>query len=112
MTDVSYSEKEARPYALLFQAFTSPSRMRILRVLRDWEMMNVTQISEETGMEQTSVSHNLKCLAFCGLVTAKRAGKSRVYSLNRVTVLPMLEIANDHVRKYARELLNCDTLER
>lgn len=74
--------------------------------------MNVTQIIGETGLEQTTVSHNLRCLAFCGLVTAEREGKSRVYSLNKPTALPMLEIARDHMRKYASNLLSCDTLER
>jgi DNA-binding transcriptional ArsR family regulator len=112
MTGTSYSEEDSRPYELLFQAFTNPSRMQILRALRERESMNVTQITEETGLEQTSVSHNLKCLAFCGLVAAKREGRSRVYSLNRTTVLPMLDIAKNHMRKYASNLLSCDTLER
>lgn len=112
MTVMSHQIEDARPYSLLFQAFTNPSRMQILQVLRERESMNVTQISEEIGLEQTTVSHNLRCLAFCGLVTAKREGKARVYSLNKATVLPMLDIARDHVRKYASNLLNCDTLER
>lgn len=109
---MSYQVEDARPYALLFQAFTNPSRMRILQVLRDRENMNVTQISGKTGLEQTTVSHNLRCLAFCGLVTAEREGKSRVYSLNKATVIPLLEIARVHVKKYASNLLSCDTLER
>lgn len=112
MTSVSYSEKAARPYALLFQAFTNPSRMQILRALGDQRGMSVTQISERTGLEQTNVSHNLRCLAFCGLVTVKREGKSRIYSLNGATVPPMLKIASDHVSRYASNLLSCDTLER
>ena len=112
MLVMSYQARDARPYALLFQAFTNPSRMQILQALRNRNAMNVTQISEETGLEQTNVSHNLRCLAFCGLVTAEREGKSRVYSLNKGTVLPMLEIARDHVRKYASNLLSCDALER
>jgi DNA-binding transcriptional ArsR family regulator len=112
MSSVSYQIEDARPYSLLFQAFTSPSRMQILQALSDRDELNVTQIGEETGLEQTSVSHNLRCLAFCGLVDAKREGKSKVYSLNKATVLPMLDIARDHVRKHASNLLSCDALER
>jgi DNA-binding transcriptional ArsR family regulator len=109
---MSYQVEDARPYSLLFQAFTSPSRVQILQALRDRDELTVTQIGEETGLEQTNVSHNLRCLAFCGLVAAKREGKSRVYSLNKATVLPLLDIARDHVREYASNLLNCDALER
>ena len=112
MTGVSYQIKDARPYSLLFHAFTNPSRMQILQALRDRDGLNVTQIGEETGLEQTSVSHNLRCLAFCGLVAARQEGKARVYSLNKATVIPMLDIARQHVKKYASNLLSCDTLER
>ncbi|MDE1852750.1 MAG: helix-turn-helix transcriptional regulator [Thaumarchaeota archaeon] len=112
MTSTTYRLENATPYSLLFQAFTNPARVQILQALRDNESMNVTEIGEETGLEQTSLSHNLRCLAFCGLVTAKREGKSRVYSLNKATVPPMLEIARNHVRRYASNLLSCDALER
>lgn len=112
MTRMSYQIEDVKPYSLLFQAFTNPSRVQILEALRERDELNVTQIGDVTGLEQTSVSHNLRCLAFCGLVTAKQEGKARVYSLNKATVLPMLDIARDHVRKYATNLLSCDALER
>ncbi len=74
--------------------------------------MNVSEICKELGLEQTHLSHNLKCLTFCGLVTSSREGKSRVYSINQKTVLPLLKIADNHLRDYARNLLDCDSLER
>ncbi len=74
--------------------------------------MNVSQISSELALEQTHVSHNLKCLAFCGLVTSSREGKSRVYSANNQTVLPLLKIIDNHLKKYAGNLFTCDALER
>jgi DNA-binding transcriptional ArsR family regulator len=101
-----------KPYALLFQAFSNPTRVQILLALRERGSLNATRISEELGLEQTSVSHNLKCLAFCGLVSVEREGKSRNYSLNKETVPRMLEIAENHLRKYADNLLSCDALER
>ena len=101
-----------KPHALLFQALANPTRMQILHLLSEKGSMNVSQIIEELELEQTHVSHNLRCLAFCGLVTVARRGKSRIYSLNDETVLPILEIADRHLRKYASNLFSCDVLER
>jgi ArsR family transcriptional regulator len=102
----------AKPVALLFQALANPVRMQILLLLRENGSMNVSQICDELGLEQTHVSHNLKCLTFCGLVRVTREGKSRVYSLNHETVVPLFDIADRHLRRYANDLLDCDVLER
>ncbi len=74
--------------------------------------MSVSQICEQLGLEQTQVSHNLKCLTFCGLVAAVREGKSRIYSVNDETVDPLLRIVDKHLTKYATNLFSCDVLER
>ena len=109
---MSSQATETKPYSLLFQAFANPTRVKILQALRKRANMTVMQIGEGLGLEQTNVSHNLRCLAFCGLVSVERQGKSRIYSLNTETVLPMLEIAENHLNKYAENLLSCDVLER
>jgi ArsR family transcriptional regulator len=86
--------------------------MQILLLLRENGSMNVSQICDELGLEQTHVSHNLKCLTFCGLVRVTREGRNRLYSLNHETVVPLFEIADRHLRRYANDLLDCDVLER
>ena len=112
MTPTSKQMIEVKPYALLFQALANPTRVLILSALRGRGTLSVTQIVEELGLEQTNASHNLRCLAFCGLVTVSRQGKSRIYSLNKKTVLPLLDIAEDHLKRFAVNLLSCDVLER
>lgn len=112
MTYMSNKAVAINPSVLLFQALANPTRVQILHALRERATMSVTQISEALGLEQTNVSHNLRCLAFCGLVEVERQGKSRIYSLNKETVLPILEIAENHLEKYAGNLLSCDVLER
>jgi ArsR family transcriptional regulator len=102
----------AKPVALLFQALANHARMQILLLLRENGSMNVSQICDELGLEQTHVSHNLKCLTFCGLVRVTREGRNRLYSLNHETVVPLFEIADRHLRRYANDLLDCDVLER
>lgn len=101
-----------KPYALFFQSLANQTRMQILDLLAVKGNMGVSQICDELGMEQTLISHNLKCLTFCGLVTSSREGKSRIYSVNAKTVLPLLSIVDDHLRSYASNLFACDALER
>ncbi len=101
-----------KPYALFFQSLANQTRMQMLQILADKGGMNVSEICKESGLEQTLVSHNLKCLTFCGLVTSSREGKSKVYSINEQTVTPLLKIVDNHLRNYASNLFNCDVLER
>ena len=97
--------------SLLFTALSNDCRVGILNLLRNGPK-NVGEIAEALKIEQTMASHNLKCLAFCGLVTSQRLGKTIEYTLNRDTVEPILRLADKHISKYAVNLRNCKTLER
>ncbi len=97
--------------SFLFEALSNVSRVSILNLLTKGPM-SVGEISEALGLEQTAVSHNLRCLAFCGLATVKREGKMRVYDLNQETVEPMLRLADRHISKYAENLRSCNSLVR
>ncbi|OLE90598.1 MAG: hypothetical protein AUF79_09695 [Crenarchaeota archaeon 13_1_20CM_2_51_8] len=97
--------------SMLFNALSNESRVGILNLLRNGPK-NVSEISEALKIEQTMASHNLKCLAFCGLVTSQRLGKTIEYTLNRETVEPILRLADRHISKYAVNLRTCKTLAR
>ncbi len=97
--------------SLLFNALSNECRVSILNLLRTGPK-NVSEISEALKIEQTMASHNLKCLAFCGLVTSQRLGKTVEYTLNRETVEPILRLADKHISRYAVNLRTCKTLER
>jgi DNA-binding transcriptional ArsR family regulator len=112
MIYVSSQYLTAKPHALLFQALANPVRMQILLLLRDKGGLSVSRICEELGLEQTHVSHNLRCLSFCGLVNSSRDGKTRIYSINGTTAVQLLEAADRHIKEYASNLFSCDALER
>src|SRR2546425_5947697 len=97
--------------SLLFNALSNEYRVGIVNLLR-YGPKNVSEISEALKIEQTMASHNLKCLAFCGLVTSQRLGKTIEYTLNRETVEPILRLADRHISKYAVNLRTCKTLAR
>ncbi len=79
--------------------FASSSKFGIIMALRDGPL-SVTEIARRIGGEQSAVSHNLAHLSRCHILNVKQDGKQRVYSLNRETAIPMLEIVEKHVRKY------------
>jgi DNA-binding transcriptional ArsR family regulator len=93
-------------YKLFFKAVSNDTRTELIKTLRDGNR-SVSQLCKATGFEQSRVSHNLRCLTECGFVEVKQNGKERVYSLNKKTVLPMLKIIDNHIKKYSQHLKKC-----
>ncbi len=97
-------------YILFFKALSNDTRLAIIDLLRK-SPTNATGISEALHMEQSRVSHNLACLINCGFVMAKQYGKNKVCSLNKETVIPLLEIMDKHIKKYGKNLEGCEVLK-
>lgn len=69
-------------YKIFFGTMASEPRIKIINLLRNGKK-NVSEIMEETKMDQTFVSHNLARLKKCGFVEIESDGKYRVYGLNK-----------------------------
>lgn len=94
--DGPLDEDMERSVAQTSQAFATPSRVRIL--VRLWQSpTTVTGLATDTGLEQSSVSHQLRILRDLRLVQARRDGRSTVYSLNDDHVAIMINEAIYHV---------------
>lgn len=94
--DGPLDEDMERSVAQTSQAFATPSRVRIL--VRLWQgPATVTALATDTGLEQSSVSHQLRILRDLRLVHARREGRSVVYSLHDDHVAIMLNEAIYHV---------------
>lgn len=98
-------------YKLFFKAFSNKTRFQLINLLRK-KPMNVSELIKATGFEQTRISHNLKCLIECGFVTNRREGKTRIYSLNKETIEPLLNIVDKHIGKYIDYLVVCGILKK
>ncbi len=98
------------PYTLFFKALSNGTRLRIIDLLRKGPR-NATQIGEALHMEQSRVSHNLACLINCGFVLANQNGRNKVCSLNKQTVIPLLEIIDGHIKEYGKNLEGCKVLK-
>lgn len=62
--------------------------------------MSVSEICKALGEEQSKISHNLKKLVECHVLEVKQKGKQRIYSINKDTVIPILDLVEKHVQRY------------
>lgn len=88
-------------YNIFFMNLANPLKIGIILTLRKKDK-NVSEIVKELGVEQSKVSHALKLLKNCNIVNVKQKGKERVYSLNKETIVPMLEIIDKHSSVYCK----------
>ncbi len=105
-------DERIRSYVLFFKALSNSTRIAIIDLLRRGGDKTVSEIARELGFEQSRVSHALRCLTFCGFLTNRREGKNKIYSLNRETIEPLMEIADKHIEAYANHLRRCEVLRR
>lgn len=66
--------------ACLFDGFSDPTRLAILRHLALGEH-RVVDLTAHVGLAQSTVSKHLACLRDCGLVTSRPEGRASVFSL-------------------------------
>jgi DNA-binding transcriptional ArsR family regulator len=64
--------------------------------------MSVTELVKKLKIEQSNLSHALADLRECNLVTFRKNGKERIYSLNAKTLLPILKIIDIHAKNYCK----------
>jgi len=93
---------KCKSYNLFFETIASKIRLSILELLQN-RPMSVNEICSKLGEEQSKISHNLKKLTDCHILDVKQEGKKRIYSLNKDTIVPLVNIVNKHVEKYCRD---------
>ncbi len=91
-------------YKIFFGTLVSESRLKIINLLREGEK-NVSEITKKLKMDQTAVSHDLKRLKQCGFVEVKIKGKYRYYSLNKKTIIPLMDLIDKHMSQFCVHIL-------
>ena len=102
-------EKEALLYRSFFKAISNPVRLKVIKLLKI-KPQSVKEIVEKLNLEQSHVSHNLKCLLNCGFVKVEQKAKQRIYSLDEETIRPFVEIVEKHIKKYEGHLETCEVV--
>ena len=80
----------------LFKVFGDSTRLRIMSAIAD-EELSVLSIAETLGMEQSTISHQLRVLRNNKLVRARRDGKQIYYTLDDDHVKKIIEMGIDHL---------------
>jgi len=73
---MNYAEK-----SVLFKALGDPTRLRIVDMISCGELCACV-ILEEFNITQPTLSHHMRILCDCGLVSGRKEGKWTYYSLN------------------------------
>lgn len=82
--------------ARLFAVLGDPTRQRMLAALGDGELC-VCDLALATGINRTTVSHQLRILREHHLVKSRRDGRVLFYSLDDVHVAHIRSVASEHV---------------
>lgn len=75
----------AMDVALICKALGDSNRLQIVQMLSDGEKCGC-KLLEKFEITQPTLSHHMKILCECGLVTARKEGKWSHYSLNCETL--------------------------
>ena len=87
---------------IFFNNFAQKTKLNIILTLKE-KPLSVSEISKQINEEQSKVSHNLKKLAECNILAVQQKGKQRIYSLNKETVLPLLNLVEEHVKHHCKK---------
>ena len=82
-----------------FNNLAKPTRLATLEQLMD-KPMSVNELATALGQEQSMISHNLKPLLECNLITIQRQGKKHIYTANQETLSPIFESIQNHAQKF------------
>ena len=77
-----------KDYAQFFKALSDPNRLMIVDMLSCGELCACV-ILEKFQITQPTLSHHMKTLCDCKLVSGRKEGKWTYYSLNDETVTPL-----------------------
>jgi DNA-binding transcriptional ArsR family regulator len=88
-------------YHVFFRNLANPLKIKIISVLKDKES-SVSDLTYELKVEQSKISHALALLKKCNIVDVKKNGKERIYSLNKKTIIPLLNMIDQHSKSFCK----------
>ncbi len=78
-----------------WKALSDDSRRRIMLLLKEKDMITPTEIAEHFSFTMPGVSINLRILKEADLITERKEGKNKLYSLNRKTTSELVLFFDD-----------------
>jgi DNA-binding transcriptional ArsR family regulator len=82
-----------------FTNLANPTRLAAIELLMD-KPMSVNELAQALRQEQSMVSHNLKPLLDCNLISVENQGKKHIYTINCETIAPIFKAIENHAQKF------------
>jgi DNA-binding transcriptional ArsR family regulator len=82
-----------------FTNLSNPTRLAAIEQLME-KPMSVNELATELGQEQSMISHNLKPLLQCNIITVEKKGKLHIYTANQETLKPIFSAIENHAAKF------------
>lgn len=92
--------------AKLFRGLADPSRLTVLEVLRGGPR-SVSEVVEQTGLTQPTVSMHLTCLWECGLIERERRGRFVYYRVEDARVVALLDAGDGLLMRVGDRVYVC-----
>jgi DNA-binding transcriptional ArsR family regulator len=110
--EVGRESEEMCLLARLFNGFANSTRLSILLLLAQRGEMKVGELVDELGAPQPRVSDHLRCLAWCGYVQVRRAGRNAFYAVADERVMQILELGEELLQDNLEHVEACDDIEK
>ena len=95
------SDSNIETYHFFFKKLSNPLRIGIVSALREKDL-SVNDLVKKLKVEQSKLSHALASLRCCNIVHSNIKGKQRIYSVNKKTVVPILNIIDKHEKTFCK----------
>lgn len=96
--------------ARVFRTLGDATRLRLLETLLDRGETTQTELVEAVGAPQPRVSEHLGCLAWCGLITAEREGRTVSYRIADARAERFIGMAREFLAENAVAVGCCTVL--
>jgi ArsR family transcriptional regulator len=115
MRTVSYPLPDAPEAADLvakyFRGLGDPTRLRILKLLRDEGELTVGELAERLALPHSQVSNHLSCLRWCGFVAARRSGRTVTSRIADHRVLQIIDLGQRLLADNAKHVAACCVID-
>ncbi|MBT8219727.1 MAG: metalloregulator ArsR/SmtB family transcription factor [Bacteroidia bacterium] len=77
--------------AFILKTIAHPTRLGVIHLLEQFPRLSVSDICEKLGTEQSLTSHHLQNMKLKGILSAKKEGRSVLYTLKERDVSLIIE---------------------
>ncbi len=91
MKKEKYQMMDMEDVAYVLKAISNPTRLKVIDVLRSVDEMNVSDMVNIIGCEQSLLSHHITDMRAKGILNCRKEGKRCFYSLKNRQITQILD---------------------